>query len=820
MRKITFISILLLTAMATNGIAAKQWDKGFLKVSENQRFLQFENGEPFFWLGETAWLMPERLNREEVSYYLKTCHEAEYNMVQVQVLNDVPSLNAYGTPSHDKEGKLFTNTPYSYWDHLDYIVDVAAQNDIYIGMVCIWGGVVKSGKMDVEQAKSYGQFLANRYKNRPNIVWIIGGDIQGDIKPEVWETLATTIKSIDSNHLMTFHPRGRYTSAHWWSKASWIDFHSFQSGHRRYGQRMGDKTYPIPDNTEEDNWMYVDSTWAYHPIKPVIDDEPIYEGIPKGLHRVDDGFWQASDVRRYAYWSVFAGSCGHTYGNNAVMQFYRKGYPPAYFNNTEWTDALKSPGFHQMKYLKRLMLSFPFFERVPDQSIILDNGTQYDRLIATRGNDYLLVYNYTSRDMRIDLRKIAGDRKKVWWMNARTGEKTFLGEYDNKILTFRPHKTSEEIEDGVLIAINADSHYIRLADGVIDSTQNATLGLRYAESTETVTVFSATDNTDHYANGVVMTAFKGKLYCMWQSSPKDEDSDDTWIAYSISDDEGKTWCAPLPLIKANSKEYYTSGGWLTRGDTLTAFVDCWTIGVEPRGGRTYRMTSTDGMTWSPMEPLTMADGSAMNGVLEQDPYTLPDGRLVGATHFQPGLHICPVYTDDTSGRSGWVRGDFQGEDRGKQSRELEPSQFIQADGTIVMLFRDQSSSFRKLASFSRDNGKTWTKPEMTNIPDARTKQCAGNLPDGTSFMVCCPVNGKQRFPLVLLLSKDGLLFNKGTLLRSGSPSDLPTRRYDGKYKTLGYSYPKAMISNGWLYVSYSTNKEDVQFTRIKLQHLK
>jgi hypothetical protein len=98
---------------------------------------------------------------------------------------------------------------------------------------------VKDGKMNMEQAKTYGRFLANRYKNSPNIIWIIGGDIQGDIKAEVWETLATTIKSIDKNHLMTYHPRGRYTSAKWWSKAKWIDFHTFQSGHRRYGQRMG-----------------------------------------------------------------------------------------------------------------------------------------------------------------------------------------------------------------------------------------------------------------------------------------------------------------------------------------------------------------------------------------------------------------------------------------------------------------------------------------------------------------------------------------------------------------------------------------------------
>lgn len=71
-----------------------------------------------------------------------------------------------------------------------------------------------------------------------------------------------------------------------------------------------------------EGYRYVDSTWAYKPTKPVIDDEPIYEGIPKGLHNPNEGIWQACDVRRYSYWSVFAGSCGHTYGHNAIMQFY------------------------------------------------------------------------------------------------------------------------------------------------------------------------------------------------------------------------------------------------------------------------------------------------------------------------------------------------------------------------------------------------------------------------------------------------------------------------------------------------------------------
>ena len=345
----------------------------------------------------------------------------------------------------------------------------------------------------------------------------------------------------------------------------------------------------------------------------------------------------------------------------------------------------------------------------------------------------------------------------------------------------------------------------------------------------TVTVFKAGDATDHYANGAVMTAFKGKLYCMWQSSPTDEDSDDTWVAYSVSADEGYTWSKPRPLSLPSGDFYCTSGGWLARDDTLTAFINTWqrsTIGralsgngqkaPEPRGGRTCYITSTDGQTWSQLQPVTMADGTPMEGVLEQDPYTLPDGRLVGAAHFKPGLHVCPVYTDDPKGVSGWRKASFESEDLGQQSRELEPSQYMRPDGTLVMLFRDQQGSFRKLAAMSTDRGATWTKPVVTSFPDARTKQCAGNLPDGTSFMVSCPSGDKRRWPLVLQLSRDGIAFDKTILLRSGSPDDLPHRRYEGRYKTIGYNYPKAMTYNGRLYVSYSTNKEDVECSIIPL----
>ena len=326
--------VLSIFASAQSKTAKHPWDNGKLKVSENHRYLQHENGTPFFWLGDTGWLLPERLNRDEAEFYLTECSKRGYNVVQVQTIDKVPSLNYYGQSSMP-DGFNFKNINkkdlYGYWDHMDFIIKAAERKGIYIGMDCIWGGLVKDGLLSVKEAEAYGKFLGERYKNSPNIIWFIGGDIRGDVKPEVWEALATSIKSVDKNHLMTYHPRGRTCSSTWFNNASWLDFNMFQSGHRRYGQRKGDGDYTIAENTEEDNWRYAEQALSLATVKPVIDGEPSYEDIPQGLHEANETRWTANDVRRYAYWSVFAGSFGHTYGHNSIMQFYKPGVNASFF---------------------------------------------------------------------------------------------------------------------------------------------------------------------------------------------------------------------------------------------------------------------------------------------------------------------------------------------------------------------------------------------------------------------------------------------------------------------------------------------------------
>lgn len=469
MKRISILLCLLLSAATVifaqdpEKKSYKPWENGKLRVSENGTYLEHENGKPFFWMGDTGWLLPEKLDQSEAAYYLQGARDAGFNVVQVQTINGVPAMNVYGQYSHPDGwdfSKINKKGVYGYWDHMDYIIKQAEKNGIYIAMVPIWGGLVKAGLMSVKDAQAYGKFLAERYKDSPNIIWFMGGDVKGDINPDQWNAMAHAIKSIDKNHLMSYHPFGRTSSTKWFHNADWLDFNMFQSGHRRYDQIRGDGD-PAEAAVAEDNWRYVEEGLSRTPRKPIFDAEPSYEEIPQGLHDPSQPWWKAPDVRRYAYWSVFAGSFGHTYGHNSIMQMLKPGQLPAYGAKKTWIEAMKDPGYNQMKHLKNLMLAFPFFERVPDQSIIAgENGKRYERLAATRGNDYLLVYNYTNRPMEIDLTKISGAKKNVWWYSPVDGSLRYAGEFDSKVTPFHYDGGHGAGNDRVLIAVDSSKDYI------------------------------------------------------------------------------------------------------------------------------------------------------------------------------------------------------------------------------------------------------------------------------------------------------------------------------------------------------------------------
>lgn len=424
-----------------------------LQISENGRYFM-EDGKPFFWLGDTGWLLFNKTTREQAEEYLENRRQKGFNVVQAMVLHTVPSVNVYGDSSLINgdiarpavtEGNAFTDsTQYDFWDHIDFIIDKAKEKGIYMALVPVWGTNVKNKKVSPEQAKVYAEFLAKRYKDKSNIIWLNGGDIRGSEVKNVWEVIGSTLRANDPNHLITFHPRGRTGSSEWFHNAKWLDFNMVQSGHRRYDQ---DTSAKEQWHYGEDNWKYIEKDYKLKPVKPTIDGEPSYEGIPQGLHNPAEIRWNDADVRRYGYWSVFAGAFGYTYGDNSVMQFYNPlDKNPAYGATKPWQEAINDPGAGQMVHLKNLMLSRvdvasaengnAYFDRVPDQSLIVGtaggDGEKYNRLLATRGHDYIFVYTYNGRNIPLKMGVIEGAQVKASWYNPRDGKTTAIGNIDNK----------------------------------------------------------------------------------------------------------------------------------------------------------------------------------------------------------------------------------------------------------------------------------------------------------------------------------------------------------------------------------------------------
>ncbi len=442
-----------------------------LRVTENGRFLETETGAPFFYMGDTAWELFHRLDREEASIYLKDRAEKGFNVIQAVVLAEIDGLfipNPYGDVPLEN---LDPNRPAEgYFEHVDYIVNLAERLGLYIGMLPTWGDKVNlewgvgPEIFTPDNAFAFGQFLGQRYQNKP-IIWILGGDrkVKTEKHRAIWNAMAEGLEAGDGgNHLMTYHPQGGTSSSDFFHQADWLDFNMHQSGH---GEDPASR------------WLVNEQDRALKPTKPSLDGEPCYEDIPKR-------FWEASpmpspytlapqyadtvfkmgwfddyDVRKAAYWSMLSGACGHTYGNNNIWQMYEYGRKPNVYPRSDWKTALSHPGAAQMGYLRALFESrnFQLLEPRPD-FLLNDPGKGHEKMMASVASDgsYAYAYSPLGQPLKVDLQQLGTGPFNYQWFDPRTGELTALKEVGKaKQPAFQP-PSSGPGQDWLLVVERVD----------------------------------------------------------------------------------------------------------------------------------------------------------------------------------------------------------------------------------------------------------------------------------------------------------------------------------------------------------------------------
>ncbi|HYG18950.1 MAG TPA: glycoside hydrolase family 140 protein [Ohtaekwangia sp.] len=431
-----------------------------LQVSANKRFLQTADGKPFFWLGDTAWELFHRLTREEAEKYLKNRADKGFTVIQAVVLAELDGLhdpNPYGEIPLENDDP--TKPREAYFQHVDFIVKKAAELGLYVGLLPTWGDKIFKDRwgagpeiFSVENAEVYGQWIGNRYKTQKNIIWILGGDRnpRNDNDVAIWRAMAKGIVAGtggNDNALMTFHPQPNNLedggSSKWFHHDDWLDFNMFQTGHCR----------------ENNVWDRVQYVYRLNPVKPVIDGEPLYEDHPVCFNAHDLGISSAYDIRKHAYFDVFAGAFGHTYGCHDVWQMYAPHRTPVNGPHYPWYIAIDLPGAGQLQHLRRLIESRPMFDRIPDQSLIMDARNANDRIQATRGVDYIFVYSAQGKKITVNTGKIAGKEIMAYWYNPRNGTSAPIGKYSKKAQQEFSPPTTGYGQDWVLIVDDASRNY-------------------------------------------------------------------------------------------------------------------------------------------------------------------------------------------------------------------------------------------------------------------------------------------------------------------------------------------------------------------------
>lgn len=454
---------------------------GKLRVSANHRYLEFTDGTPFFYLADTAWELFHRLNKDEATRYLENRSRKHFTVIQAVILSELSGLtvpNAYGDLPLEKGDIAHPNE--AYFRHVDFIVSKAEELGLFVGLLPTWGKYWKSTDSifpTPESARSYGRFLGTRYRDKA-IIWILGGDrgVNNLQERATLNALAEGLREGDGgNHLITFHPVGPGDSSEMINDAPWLDFNMYQSSHAA---------------RDHDNGLYAERDLTLNPPRPTLDGENRYEEIPigfylagmSGLRRFDD-----FDVRQAAYWSVLAGACGHTYGDNNIWQMYRpapltsqnaspKDGPLAgrFSNpwmggnggiigaNVPWYDALDRPGAFQMQYLRRLFESVPFPKLIPDQSIILNgpiSGGAKIRAANSSDGSFAIIYSPYGESFTLNKNIVKAKRFKEFWYDPRYGVAYEIDEPQRwGIQTYAP-PTSGRGQDWVLLIEDADAGF-------------------------------------------------------------------------------------------------------------------------------------------------------------------------------------------------------------------------------------------------------------------------------------------------------------------------------------------------------------------------
>jgi hypothetical protein len=338
---------------------------GSLRMTADHRRLEFSDGTPFFWLGDTWWMgLCARLSWPGGFQRLAYDRLAKgFSVVQI-VAGLYPDM-----PGFDPRGANEAGFPWEadyarinpgYFDMADQRLAWLVNAGLLPCVVGSWGYYLPL--MGIKKIKQHWRNLVARWSAYP-VVWCLAGEAampyylsehkQADEQSQIegWTELAHYLRQIDPyHHLVTIHPTqvGRDQLL----DDSLIDLNMLQTGHDGYRS--------VPNTVEKVSHQYLRT-----PVMPVLVGEANYEGI---MHTCE------AEVQRLTFWAAWlSGACGHTYGANGLWQVNIPGQPygaspwGGSWGGPDWESACQQPGSAQLGLAKKLLERYSWWRFEPHQ---------------------------------------------------------------------------------------------------------------------------------------------------------------------------------------------------------------------------------------------------------------------------------------------------------------------------------------------------------------------------------------------------------------------------------------------------------------------
>ena len=302
--------------------------------------------------------------------------------------NKIPSTSFYDLSTPNE----------AYFAHMDRILNLAAQQGLQVMLDSIETGgwlttMVANGAV---KCRAYGQYLGNRYKNFPNIIWFHGNDFQG------WQTanndavvraVALGIHDMDTNHLQTIELNYQVSSS--LDDTNWAPIVGLNAAYT-YFPTYAEVLHSYNQSSSMPAFM-VEANYEFENLAGPVTTAPI--------------------LRKQEYWALLSGAAGQLYGNHYTWQFA-----------SGWQTNLDTPGAIQMSYLEALFEPRAWYNLVPDtnhtvvtagygtsSSTVTVSTNDYATAARTADGTLVMVYLPALRTLTVNMSKLSGPAVAQWY---------------------------------------------------------------------------------------------------------------------------------------------------------------------------------------------------------------------------------------------------------------------------------------------------------------------------------------------------------------------------------------------------------------------